>query len=147
MPPSLASKFIPSALIDFADPRGEASGSSPRLRHAFGTPRRVLQAHSLTQVRPLLDAVEAESHSGAWCVGYLRYEAAPAFDAALSASALRASWEMPAKVVMKSSTGLRTVLKTPAGAGKVRHRKDTHNGLGRDPSHPTIRAPHIQARL
>ena len=54
------------------------------MRHAFGTPRQVLQAHTLTQVRTLLDAVEAESRSGVWCVGYLRYEAAPAFDPALT---------------------------------------------------------------
>ncbi len=31
----------------------------------------------------MLDAVEGAARQGAWCVGYLRYEAAPAFDAAL----------------------------------------------------------------
>lgn len=34
-------------------------------------------------MRPLLDAVEARAKAGRWCVGYLRYEAATAFDAAL----------------------------------------------------------------
>ena len=32
----------------------------------------------------MLDAVQAASQQGVWCVGYLRYEAAPAFDAALT---------------------------------------------------------------
>ena len=83
MVPSPAFKLAPSALIDFADPRAETQDSSPRLRHAFGTPRLVLQAHTPNQVRPLLDAVQAESLRGAWCVGYLQYEAAPAFDPAM----------------------------------------------------------------
>ncbi len=32
----------------------------------------------------MLDAAQAAAQRGAWCVGYLRYEAAPAFDAALA---------------------------------------------------------------
>lgn len=79
MPDSPNSKLSPSALIDFADPH-QADAASGRLRHAFGTARRVIQAHTVSEVRPLLDAVEAESRQGAWCVGYLRYEAASAFD-------------------------------------------------------------------
>lgn len=67
-----------TALIDFADPRG-----GPRVRHAFGTPQQTLVANTLAQVKPLLDAVQAASAQGFWCVGYVRYEAAPAFDAAL----------------------------------------------------------------
>ena len=35
------------------------------------------------QVKPLLEAVDALAKQGFWCVGYVRYEAAPAFDAAL----------------------------------------------------------------
>ncbi|MFT3757899.1 chorismate-binding protein [Thauera sp.] len=73
-----------TSLIDFTDPR---DSSAPRLRHAFGQPRAILAAHSLDKVRPLLDAVEAAARAGAWALGYLRYEAAPAFDAALSAHA------------------------------------------------------------
>ena len=69
-----------TALIDFSDPHDSAA---PRLRHAFGTPRQVLVAHTLAEVVPLLDAVQAAAQQGAWCVGYVRYEAAPAFDAAL----------------------------------------------------------------
>ena len=41
-------------------------------------------AHQLAQVRGVLDAVQAAAQQGAWCVGYVRYEAAPAFDAALA---------------------------------------------------------------
>ncbi|MCV2218999.1 chorismate-binding protein [Thauera sp. Sel9] len=73
-----------TSLIDFTDPR---DSNAPRLRHAFGQPRAVLAAHTLDEVRPLLDAVEAAARAGAWALGYLRYEAAPAFDAALSAHA------------------------------------------------------------
>ena len=68
-----------TALIDFADPRGGV-----RVRHAFGAPLQTLAAHTLEQVKPLLDAVQAASAQGWWCVGYVRYEAAPAFDAALT---------------------------------------------------------------
>ncbi|BDT69500.1 isochorismate synthase MenF [Comamonadaceae bacterium OS-1] len=67
-----------TALIDFADPHG-----GERVRHAFGTPLQTLVAHTLEQVKPLLDAVQAASAQGQWCVGYVRYEAAPAFDSAL----------------------------------------------------------------
>lgn len=48
-------------------------------------PREVLVAHRLEDVRAVLDAVQSAADQGAWCVGYLRYEAAPAFDAAFSA--------------------------------------------------------------
>jgi para-aminobenzoate synthetase/4-amino-4-deoxychorismate lyase len=71
-----------TARIDFSDPQDSAG---PRLRHAFGTPRTVLVAHQLAEVRPVLDAVQAAALEGNWCVGYVRYEAAPAFDAALAA--------------------------------------------------------------
>jgi len=70
----------PSCLIDFSDPRQPAAA---RWRLAFGTPRRTLRALQLEDVRPVLDAVQAEAEAGAWCVGYVCYEAAGAFDAAL----------------------------------------------------------------
>ena len=88
MHPLLTSAITPSALIDFADPHDGAPGTGQRLRHAFGTPCQVLQAFTLAEVRPLLDAVEAQSRQGAWCVGYLRYEAAPAFDPAFAVQAI-----------------------------------------------------------
>lgn len=73
-----------SSRIDFSDPHDSAA---PRLRHAFGTPRTVLVAHELAEVRPVLDAVQAAAQQGRWCVGYMRYEAAPAFDAVLAVHA------------------------------------------------------------
>lgn len=73
-----------SARIDFSDP---CQPDGPRLRHVFGQPRQILAAHEAGQVRPLLDAVQAAAAQGFWCVGYLRYEAAPAFDTALAAHA------------------------------------------------------------
>ncbi|MFM9899452.1 MAG: chorismate-binding protein [Polaromonas sp.] len=68
-----------TALIDFEDPQG-----GPRLRHAFGQPLQTLLAHTPDQLRPLLDAVQQAAQRGHWCVGSVRYEAAAAFDAALS---------------------------------------------------------------
>jgi para-aminobenzoate synthetase/4-amino-4-deoxychorismate lyase len=66
------------ALIDFASPQ---AGIAP-LRAAFGAPLRVLAAHAPAEVRAVLDAAEAEARAGRWCVGWLRYEAAAAFDPA-----------------------------------------------------------------
>ena len=71
-------------LIDFAEPRGDAAA---RLRVAFGAPSRVLVARTADEVRPVLAAVEALAHEGRWCVGYLRYEAAAAFDPAFAVHA------------------------------------------------------------
>jgi len=69
-------------LIDFAA-TGADSASAP-MRCAFGAPCQTLVAHSMAQVRPVLDAVQALAQQGLWCVGYLRYEASAAFDPALS---------------------------------------------------------------
>ena len=66
--------------IDFTQP---LDPGAPRLRHAFGTPREVLAAHALHEVRGVLDAVFVAAQQGRWCVGFVRYEAAAAFDAAL----------------------------------------------------------------
>lgn len=70
-----------SALIDFSNP---LNPDGPRLRQAFGVARQLLVAREPQQVRAVLDAVQEAAQRGAWCVGYLRYEAAPAFDAALA---------------------------------------------------------------
>ncbi len=50
------------------------------MRHAFARPLRVLAAHGLSQVVPLLHEVQQAAESGLWCLGWLRYEAAAAFD-------------------------------------------------------------------
>lgn len=67
--------------IDFTRPQ---EPGAQRLRHVFGPPRAMLVAHALHEVRGVLDAVHAAAQGGAWCIGYVRYEAAPAFDAALA---------------------------------------------------------------
>jgi para-aminobenzoate synthetase / 4-amino-4-deoxychorismate lyase len=84
-----------TALIDFADPailQGAATSSgattersltNTALRYAFGAPRQHLVAHTAAQVQGVFDAVQALAQQGAWCVGYVRYEAASAWDAAL----------------------------------------------------------------
>ena len=69
-----------SARIDFSSP---GNTTAPRLRRVFGPPIETLVAHTPDQVRPLLEAVHERAMQGHWCVGYLRYEAAPAFDPAL----------------------------------------------------------------
>ncbi len=71
-------------LIDFCAPQTDPAAA---LRCAFESPCQTLVAQRQEQVRPLLDAVDALARQGRWCVGYLRYEAAPAFDAALAVHA------------------------------------------------------------
>lgn len=66
--------------IDFTLPQDTAGA---RLRQRFGAARAVLAAHAPGEVRAVLDAVEAAARAGAWCVGFVRYEAAAAFDPAL----------------------------------------------------------------
>lgn len=70
-------------LLDFCDPDGQQAA----LRCAFEQPLQTLVAHTPDQVKPLLEAVDDWSQQGFWCVGYVRYEAAPAFDAALKVHA------------------------------------------------------------
>ncbi len=73
-----------TARIDFTQPLDPAA---PRLRHAFADPIEVLVARALHEVRGVLQAVHAAAQQGRWCVGYVRYEAAPAFDTALQVHA------------------------------------------------------------
>jgi para-aminobenzoate synthetase/4-amino-4-deoxychorismate lyase len=71
--------MLPSALIDFV---GAGPAGAP-LRHAFGEPLHTLVAHTLQDVPRVLQEAEAQAKAGRWCVGFVRYEAAPAFDRAL----------------------------------------------------------------
>lgn len=63
----------------------EASGLAGHgaLHLDFGPPRTVLMATSVPEVRQVIEAAEAAARDGAWVVGWLTYEAAAAFDAAL----------------------------------------------------------------
>lgn len=64
----------------------DASGLAGRgaLQMDFGPPRTVLTATSVLDVRSVIEAAEAAARGGAWVVGWLAYEAAAAFDTALS---------------------------------------------------------------
>lgn len=75
--PSLA-----TALVDFPGPAGT------RQRLAFERPRQWLVAHDPSQVPALLDAAHQAARDGAWCVGWVAYEAAPGLDAHLPVKAL-----------------------------------------------------------
>jgi para-aminobenzoate synthetase/4-amino-4-deoxychorismate lyase len=63
-------------LIDFTG----AAADGGDLRCAFGAPVRVFAATRLDEVRGVLDEAQAQARAGRWCVGFLRYEAAPAFE-------------------------------------------------------------------
>ncbi|RIX71567.1 chorismate-binding protein, partial [Acidovorax cavernicola] len=69
--------------IDFTLPQGAPDAPEARLRRRFGRPHQVWVASAPHEVRAVLDAVEDAARAGAWCVGFLRYEAAAAFDPAL----------------------------------------------------------------
>jgi len=55
-----------------------------RLRRTFGSPRRVLEARTLDEVAGVVDGAWEAAQAGAWVVGMVSYEAAPAFDPVLS---------------------------------------------------------------
>jgi len=64
------------ALIDFAAPPDELAP----VRAAFLAPERELIAYRSSDVCALLEEAEGWARRGFWCVGYLRYEAASAFE-------------------------------------------------------------------
>jgi para-aminobenzoate synthetase / 4-amino-4-deoxychorismate lyase len=70
------------ARIDFPLPEGG------RLAASFAVPLAVLRADSPAAVPSVLDEVEARVGAGQWAVGFVAYEAAPGFDAALSGHSL-----------------------------------------------------------
>jgi len=74
-----------SACIDFVSP-SQVQGSEPLLL-AFGAPRRCLVAQTNEEVVTVLQQVHEASLRGGWCVGYVRYEAAPAFEPAMAVHA------------------------------------------------------------
>ncbi|GAB4579455.1 MAG: aminodeoxychorismate synthase component I [Anaerolineales bacterium] len=52
--------------------------------HTFTNPSRIIEAHTLSEVLPALDEVERAVQQGRWAAGFLAYEAAPAFDSAMT---------------------------------------------------------------
>jgi para-aminobenzoate synthetase/4-amino-4-deoxychorismate lyase len=78
----------PTALIDFP---ADLADPQQRLRLRAHQPSRWLVAHDPSQVQRLLDDVHAWTTSegpGHWAVGWVAYEAAPAFDPSLPVKAL-----------------------------------------------------------
>ena len=69
------------ALIDFAQP--DPANGAPSQRLSFAQPVRELVAHALDEVAAVLESVETAARAGQWCVGWVAYEAAAAFDPAL----------------------------------------------------------------
>lgn len=65
----------PSAVLDFADDCGRAF---------FTNPVEIISAHTHEEVRPALGRVERAASEGLYAVGFVAYEAAPAFDRALA---------------------------------------------------------------
>ena len=67
------------AIVDFADDAG-----TPPRRRVFSMPVSVHRASTLAEVVPTLDAVERLARAGHWVVGFVAYDASPAFDVALA---------------------------------------------------------------
>jgi para-aminobenzoate synthetase/4-amino-4-deoxychorismate lyase len=74
----VSSSEPPSAIVDFAD----AADTPPR-RRVFRLPRAVLRADSLADVERVLVEADRASLAGGRVVGYVAYDAAPAFDPAM----------------------------------------------------------------
>ncbi|MCO6400294.1 MAG: aminodeoxychorismate synthase component I [Verrucomicrobia bacterium] len=70
---------LPTILI-----QGEPAWNQPAWLR-FENPTAILTAHTLDEVLPLLQHIETANARGQWAVGFLTYEAAPAFDSALAA--------------------------------------------------------------
>ena len=68
-------------LADFPVPAPPGAPTGPL---SFTRPTRVLAAHELSEVLPVLRAAERWALAGGWAAGFVAYEAAPAFDSALT---------------------------------------------------------------
>ena len=78
---------LPVALLDFPVAAGSGEAAT-RQRWRFDAPTRWLVAHDPSQVAALVDAAHAHAQAGAWCVGWIAYEAAPGLDPHLPVKAL-----------------------------------------------------------
>lgn len=72
----------PTALLDFPATSTPANATHPtaRRRMHFGQAKQWLVAHDAQQVPALLREAHRLSKQGHWCLGWVSYEAAPAFD-------------------------------------------------------------------
>ena len=64
----------------------------PGAARRFANPRRVLQTHAVGEVAAILDVIDGEVALGAHAIGFVSYEAAPAFDPAMH---VREAGELP----------------------------------------------------
>jgi para-aminobenzoate synthetase/4-amino-4-deoxychorismate lyase len=69
--------IAPFVVLDFPPAPGQ-----PPQRWRFSAPHAVLVAHTIAEVREVLAAVDTHTAAGRHAVGFVAYEAAPAFDAA-----------------------------------------------------------------
>lgn len=80
--------FAPFAIVDHAAvDRVGVDGGVAREPQLFRDPVAVVEATSPDAVRTAIDRAEAHAHAGRWVVGFVAYEAAPAFDGALAVCA------------------------------------------------------------
>ena len=77
-PRALALGAVREAFVDFPWAPAGAPGTL-----AFGEPGEIVQALRVDEVRPALDRVAAACAQGRYAVGFVSYEAAPAFDPAM----------------------------------------------------------------
>lgn len=68
----------PSAILRFTAPQAQ----SEPLHAAFGEPMHTLVAYRPEEVSTLLNAAHQHAKAGRWCIGFVAFEAAAAFDAA-----------------------------------------------------------------
>jgi para-aminobenzoate synthetase/4-amino-4-deoxychorismate lyase len=66
----------PRIIIDFPQPSGRPA------RRLFYSPQRIISARTHADVLPALQQVQASAQEGATAIGFISYEAAPAFDTA-----------------------------------------------------------------
>jgi para-aminobenzoate synthetase/4-amino-4-deoxychorismate lyase len=71
-----------ATLVDI--PTALGGGRGTRLRARFGTPARWIVARAQDEVAAVIDAAHAAALAGAWCVGWVCYEAAPGLNATLA---------------------------------------------------------------
>jgi para-aminobenzoate synthetase/4-amino-4-deoxychorismate lyase len=64
----------PWAIVDFPGPGGEP------VREVFREPVEIVEARTLSQVRPALDRIESLARSGLTMVGFVAYDAAPGLE-------------------------------------------------------------------
>lgn len=84
------------AFLDFParSPGDTDPALATRWRAQFADPLALLTAWRLDEVEGVLQQVQAQARAGRWCVGEVAYEAAGAFDAALTTHAARPDWPL-----------------------------------------------------